>query len=350
MEKGKSAANEITSSLKDLHLKPRPKSTPVVSPFDSFASPLKKTRPPSLVNLCLGILGRYLEDIIADISEIAAGFPSDIKLVLVAIARRRQLLNDDVLISLAEVSWKILDLSGSDVTDFGLKKVAEICIDLRAIDISNCGKITVAGVSELIYHCHSLETLRCGGCPRSEITARQCVSILKPKLNHVEEDSWEELENVDIGSGSQSLCWLVWPKIDDDSKESLAVECPRIAVNPQPLPLGFRGLQVPKEALANKALDHFIIDGIDPKTWAVSGATRRPPAPAPTACDDTPEPSMAERFKLAFLERDARLAPKRAKNARQHRRRAEREYLMNSSSAKSIILASQASKFWHNKS
>lgn len=53
-------------------------------------------------------------------------------------------------------------------------------------------------------------TLYCRGCPRSEITARQCVSILKPKLNHVEEDSWEELENVDIGSGSQSLCWLVW--------------------------------------------------------------------------------------------------------------------------------------------
>lgn len=53
-------------------------------------------------------------------------------------------------------------------------------------------------------------TFDCRGCPRSEITARQCVSILKPKLNHVEEDSWEELENVDIGSGSQSLCWLVW--------------------------------------------------------------------------------------------------------------------------------------------
>ncbi|RRT67297.1 hypothetical protein B296_00039391 [Ensete ventricosum] len=143
---------------------------------------------------------------------------------------------------------------------------------------------------------------------------------------------------------------LLQPKIDDDSKESLAVECPRIVVNPQPLPLGFRGLQVPKEALANKAMDHFIIDGIDPKTWAVSGATRRPPASAPTACDDTPELSMAERFRLAFLERDARLAPKRAKNARQHRRREEREYLMNSSSAKSIILASQASKFLHNKS
>lgn len=36
------------------------------------------------------------------------------------------------------------------------------------------------------------------------------MGILKPVLNNVEEESWEELENVNIGSGAQSLCWLVW--------------------------------------------------------------------------------------------------------------------------------------------
>lgn len=51
----------------------------LLSLFLYSAFSLKKTKPPSLVNLCLGILGRYLEDIIADISEIAAGFPPDIK-------------------------------------------------------------------------------------------------------------------------------------------------------------------------------------------------------------------------------------------------------------------------------
>ena len=51
---------------------------------------------------------------------------------MVAIARRRRLLNDDVIISLAE---EILDISGSDVSDFGLAKVAERCKTLQAVDL-----------------------------------------------------------------------------------------------------------------------------------------------------------------------------------------------------------------------
>lgn len=54
---------------------------------------------------------------------------------MAAIARRRRLLNDDVIISLAESSWEILDISYSDVSDFGLAKVADICKSLRAVDI-----------------------------------------------------------------------------------------------------------------------------------------------------------------------------------------------------------------------
>lgn len=54
---------------------------------------------------------------------------------MAAIARRRKLLNNDVIISLADSSWEILDLSGSDVSDFGLAKVAEMCKSLRAVDI-----------------------------------------------------------------------------------------------------------------------------------------------------------------------------------------------------------------------
>lgn len=54
---------------------------------------------------------------------------------MVAIARRRQLLNDHVLLALAESSWALLDISGSDVSDFGLSKVAEMCTNLQAVDI-----------------------------------------------------------------------------------------------------------------------------------------------------------------------------------------------------------------------
>ena len=56
-------------------------------------------------------------------------------MAMAAIARRRKLLNDNVIIALAESSWEILDLSGSDVSDFGLSKVAEMCKFIRAVDI-----------------------------------------------------------------------------------------------------------------------------------------------------------------------------------------------------------------------
>lgn len=333
---------ELAASLSNVQVTPRQKPTNLL-PAASFYSSTKKAGPRKLVSLCLGILGQHLEDIITDISEFAAFFPPHIKLAILSIARRRRLLNDEVLISLAESSWEILDLSGSDATDVGLATVANICNNLRAVDISRCEKITTAGVSEIVGHCPSLEILRCGGCPRSEFTARRCLNLLKPKLNTLEEDSWEELDTVDIGGGAESLRWLVWPKIDDNSKEIIAAECPRITVNPQPSPFDLRGSKVPSEALASIPLDHSIVEDVDPKTWAVSAAPRRTTIPShPNA---PPEIPIAEKFRLAYVEREARLAPKRAKRDRQQRRRAEREYTMNDINAKSIALAAQASKF-----
>lgn len=58
-----------------------------------------------------------------------------IQLAIVSIARRRRLLNDDVLVSLVDSSWKILDISGSEVTDVGLANVAHTCSNLWAVDI-----------------------------------------------------------------------------------------------------------------------------------------------------------------------------------------------------------------------
>lgn len=95
------------------------------------------------------------------------------------------------------------------------------------------------------------------------------------------------------------------------------------------------------EALPNISLDDHVVKDIDPKTWAISGFTPRPTPSSPTNPDEL---SMAEKFRLAFLERDNRLAPKRAKNARQHQRRAEREWVMTSTRAKAIALAAKATK------
>lgn len=56
-------------------------------------------------------------------------------MAIAAIARRRKLLNDEVITSLADTSWQILDISGSDVSDSGLAEVAKMCKSLQAVDI-----------------------------------------------------------------------------------------------------------------------------------------------------------------------------------------------------------------------
>nr|GEV80678.1 protein AMN1 homolog [Tanacetum cinerariifolium] len=307
--------------------------------LQSSWSPLEKRKPPALVSLCLGIVGKHLKDVIDDL-EVLTTFPPDIKMVIAAIARRRKLLNDDMIVALAESSWAILDLSDSEISDTGLSKVIEICRNVRAVDISRCSKITSFGVSELVKHCHCLEILRWGGCPRSEHTARSSISILKPTLNDIHGDSWEELDATEIVHGAQSLRWLVWPKVDKDSLETLLTQCPRIIVNPKPSLFGHKGIDIPRHALPSIALDDFIVQEIDPNTWVVPGSRLKTTSPSLNSI----ELPIAERFRLAFVERDARLAPKRAKNARQRQRRAEREWVTTSTSGKSAALAAQMSK------
>ncbi|KAK1440070.1 hypothetical protein QVD17_05895 [Tagetes erecta] len=343
MDKGKA----IQTSIHNIDLNYNPNnpnnfSKSFYPSLQSSWSPLKTRKPPALVSLCLGVIGKHLDDIIEDL-EVLTSFPSDIKMAITAIARRRKLLNDDVIVALAESSWEVIDLSDSEVTDIGLLKVLEICNHVKSMDISRCSNITSFGVSELVKRCHFLEILRWGGCPRSEHTARSSLSILKPTLNNVEEDSWEELDATEIVHGAQSLRWLVWPKIDNDSLESLSMECPRIIVNPKPSLFGHKGIDIPKSALPGIPLDDFVVEDIDPKTWVVPVSRVRTTQPVLSSN----ELSIAERFRLAFVERDARMAPKRAKNARQRQRRAAREWLTASTSAKSIVLATQMSKNLH---
>lgn len=118
-------------------------------------------------------------------------------------------------------------------------------------------------------------------------------------------------------------------------------------MNPRPSLFSFRGTQVPREALPDVILDDPFVRDIDPKTWEIKGIKSR--QISPSLCGSSDELSMAEKFRLAFLERDTRLAPKRAKNARQHQRRAEREWMTVDASARAVALASRASKSLHTR-
>ncbi|XP_030542873.1 uncharacterized protein LOC115749956 isoform X2 [Rhodamnia argentea] len=338
MEEGKAKFAAVTDPVPKLDS---------ASSLRSSGPPVKRSKPPSLVSLCVGVVGKHLEDIITDLEEIAVTFPADIKMAVAAIARRRRLLDNNVIVSLADGSWEILDISGSNVSDVGLIKLAGICRSLRAVDISRCANITVAGVSGVLQHCHSLETLRCGGCPRSDYTARCCLGILKPKLHDVDGDSWEELDAAEIIDGAHSLRWLVWPRIDKNTLEDFSAECPRITVNPKPSPFTQRWTQAPREAWPDVILDETFVKDIDPETWAVSGL--RPRRISAPLSSPTSELSVAEKFRLAFLERDNRLAPKRAKNVRQRQRRAEKELMTMDTRAKALALASKLSRSLNNR-
>ncbi|KAL4179381.1 hypothetical protein AMTRI_Chr13g119680 [Amborella trichopoda] len=191
------------NSLQKFHLnstsqRPSPSiQTSTSTPFNSFFPDSTSLgwlhtgsrRPRSLVALCLGVLGKHLEDIIVDLCEVSPIFPPDIKMAILSISRRRKLLDDYSLIALADTSWELLDISGSAVSNVGLERVPGICPNLKALDISQCDKITADAVSHLLFQCHRLEILRCGGSHRSDFTAWRCLKFLKPSLEVVEEES-----------------------------------------------------------------------------------------------------------------------------------------------------------------
>lgn len=134
------------------------------------------------------------------------------------------------------------------------------------------------------------------------------------------------------------------PGIDPISRERLANECPRIVINPI-FSWKTYGV-VPRAAQQRVLLDEFLLNDIDPETWAVV-VTRLPKAPPSTTMDRN-ELSVAEKFRLAFVARDERLAPKRAKNARQNQRRAERAWLSSDTEAKAHAWAGMARKSLKN--
>ncbi|KAJ7534382.1 hypothetical protein O6H91_13G091600 [Diphasiastrum complanatum] len=300
-----------------------------------------KRGPRSLLSLCIGCLGSHLEDIIDEMNVIALYLPADVKLKILAVARRRRVLQSKLLLALADGSWELLDVSGSEVTDDGMVEVAKLCPLLKVVDISHCSLLTSQSIQALIENCSSLQTLRCGGNSVSDAAARAALPYILPSLNREEAaESWEDLETKQVGKGAQVLRWLVWPSIDKKSRELLEVEGPRIVVNPKRSQYSYFQQSIPMEALPAVIVDEQIVKDIDPQSWAVISPIQSPIAPKHIHSGL----SIAERFKLAFMQRDERLAPKRAKNFRQNQRRAEKVWLSSDTDAKALLWAGMIRK------
>lgn len=293
--------------------------------------------------MCLSMLGRHLEDITDQLHLVAPVLPPSLKMTLFAIARRKGLVNDDVLVALLDESWEVLDISDTVVTDYGLDRAAKTCSSLKAVDISCCDKVTSSSIQALVQSCPLLETLRCGGTTKCNAATKQSIHFIVPRLNSEgeAEDCWETLESKQVGRGAPCLKWLIWPTIDQASRNQLMNDCPKIMLNPTAS--SHRARNVPHNALSDVALDSFAINGIDPKSWSTNRPKERIVRPSHSDTNSS-SLSIAERLKLAFAERDERLAPKRAKNFRQNQRRAEKAWIGSDVGAKAVFWAGVAQK------
>lgn len=124
------------------------------------------------------------------------------------------------------------------------------------------------------------------------------------------------------------------PSIDEASLLRLEKEFPRVTVNPK------RRRDLPYYARLDEPLDGPLLDGIDPTSWAHQvGNGKEDSLKSQRSTDATVVP-IAERFRLAYVERYERTAAKRAKNKRRQERRAEKDFVANDIMARALILAS----------
>lgn len=300
--------------------------------------------PRSLVAICVGFLGRFLEELADDMHLLAPAWPTPIKLAIAAIARRRGLLDDELLRALVDDTWTCAALADGHVTDAGVRHLSAMCSRLVAVDVSRCDAVSADALVELVMANPSLHTLRFGGTARSDAVARAALRRILPRLREgagADDGSWEELSLESVGAGAQALRWIVWRTADERSLERLRTQCPVIGVNAR-----WR----PPEADPDAELDDAFLAGIDPDAWSTradvawrgAAPTGGPSCPAPPPGGGWAALPLAERFRLAYAAREARLAPKRAKNARQAQRRAERERLTDDPAARARQLAERA--------
>ena len=185
-----------------------------------------------------------------------------------------------------------------------------------------------------------------GGCAASDRAARGALASLLPQLRHSHdpEGSWE-LASLATAISAPQLQFLVWPEADARSAGRIARCCPRIRLLQSQLPAH---AAAPPETDITVALDAPVLQGVLVVALACCGLIRAdvslPTALSPLVLDDAAgsvcaaaaafvpqsfangqqpahRPHISELFRLAYEARDLRLAPKRAKNARQRERR-----------------------------
>ncbi|CAL5223911.1 g6509 [Coccomyxa viridis] len=302
---------------------------------------------PSLQALSLGCLARYISDVLEIEQEFLASLPWAWKAPLLAVARRKGLLNDDTLWKLSDSEADVLDISRSpDLTHEGILRGLQAMPHVRHLDLTDCTYFPtlLASLPEL---CPQLESLRLGGFKltlrrrhrlRTEQEAVKALLQSLPRISHARvQDCWEDEEQPESSPALHKLRMLGWPELDPQNQDILRKAAPWLRIITieddqesetleEALAKEDAGLRVLAEALDHEyaAMCHFDWEEGGASLQATSeqhAASSRPAAPGSLTSSTMQGPSMAERFRAAYESRAARVAIVRERNAKKERRR-----------------------------
>lgn len=271
---------------------------------------------------CLGCLGQYIEELLLCGQEVLPLLPPDAKACLMAIARRRGLLDNKALEKLIDSSLTALDIAHSQVTDAALQNALQTTPNLLSVDVTGC-QVSQRTVRSLGTWCPQLQVLRLGS--RGALDDRAWAINMKHIMPSVTQqsnaaDSWEALSPLaELSTASaeeqnnatsalaclSQLTYLVWPQIPAKTSDLLARRFPKVVVNPKS---GFCSTEADQKA----DLDEQFMQLVAP-FWQQE-EDQEPEEPEHVV-------PLSERFRMAYISRAQRIAAKSERNYQQRKRR-----------------------------
>lgn len=100
-------------------------------------SNVKSVQLPSLRSICLGVVGLHLEELIESGGDtVLPCLPSDARISLLAVARRRGWVDERTLPMFLDETWPMLDIANTGLKASVIEGVADKLPNLQAVDLS----------------------------------------------------------------------------------------------------------------------------------------------------------------------------------------------------------------------
>ncbi|KXZ55338.1 hypothetical protein GPECTOR_3g47 [Gonium pectorale] len=296
---------------------------------------------PTLRALVLAFLGRHVTDVVAQLGPHLAPLPSDVKACLLCVARRRGVLRNAVLLALADEGWTLMDLAGATaLTERAVRQALLRCPRLRALDLRGATAASASLLAQLPELCPGLQVLGVGGSRALDEAALEVLGDILPHVRlraqpqEVVQESWEEavqggstsLPDPGLPCGLQRLELLVWPHAPPAAVHTLRTvsptvtlldELPRLAGDPEAADAQSSRRSAARSGGGGGTLDDCLAALVAEGAWRGAGAgdRRRNEAAA------FEELHIAEKFRIAYEQQDARLRVKAQREAAAEARR-----------------------------